>query len=115
MTISFCKPLSQVGQLLRSSPGWRCSYISSQGIPPLTGTYSLLANHDFHILALRRLHTNANLQDALPKPGENPQKRKRKGKTSLRRVAVEAQRSQETNVSEKSIASANQPITKVTT
>jgi hypothetical protein len=64
-------------------------------------------------LAIRPLNLNAAPSDAQPKTGEKTQKRKRKGKNSLRRVAVEAQRSQETDRLEKALVAETQPITKV--
>lgn len=122
MAFSFCQQFSHGLQLLRLSPGWRCSSTSipipsatyrSQTVPKLSNAHLFPEKIPFHFLAIRRLHSNSNIQDAPPKTGEMLPNRKRKGKNALRRVAVEAQRSQEITRLEKSVAAANQPTTKV--
>lgn len=118
MAFNFCKPFSHAAQLLRTSATWRCSAIppvtpKSQRMPILAEAHPLPNNTERYFLTIRSLHTNANIQDAQPKTDENLPKRKRKDKNSLRRVAVEAQRSQEINLFEKSITAINQPTTKV--
>ncbi len=118
MTFSFCRPFSQAAQRLQLSPGWRCSYISSTSwrtapIPRIAATHPPTKNKGGYYLAICRLHVNAAPNDAQPKTGDKTQKRKRKGKNSLRRVAVEAQRSQETDRVENAVVAETQPITKV--
>ena len=122
MALNFCKQFSHDLQLLRFSPNWRCSSIAipipsalyrSHTIPRLADAHVLADKTQLHFLAIRALHTNANPQDVQPKTGETLQKRKRKGKNSLRQVAVEAQRSQESALFEKSTTAFNQPTTKV--
>ena len=122
MAFNFCQQFSHGLQLLRLSPSWRCSSTSipipsatyrSQTVPRLSDAHPFPENNPFHFLAIRRLHANSNIQDASPKTGEMLQNRKRKGKNALRRVAVEAQRSQEIIHLEKSVTTANQPTTKV--
>lgn len=122
MAFSFGKHFSHGLQLLRFSPSWRCSAISipipsatctSQRTPRLAEAHPLPNKTQLYCLAIRSLHTNPNTQDVQPKTDENPPKRKRKDKNPLRRVAVEAQRSQEITLFEKSITAVNQPTTKV--
>lgn len=122
MALNFCQQFSHSLQLLRLSPGWRCSSTSipissvtyrSQTIPRLVDAHPFPEKTPLHFLAIRKLHTNSNLQDAPPKTSEILQNRKRKGKNALRRVAAEAQRSQEITHLEKSITAANQASTKV--
>lgn len=124
MAFNFCQQFSHGLQLLRLSPSWRCSSTSipihipsatyrSQTIPRLADAHSFPDKAQLCFQAIRRLHTNSNIQDAPPKTGEILQNRKRKGKNALRRVAVEAQRSQEIIHFEKSTTAVNQPTTKV--